>query len=476
MARDLSLLILEDVQTDAELIERELRKAGMRFRSQRVESREQFVEALETFRPDIILADYFLPAFDGLSALGLTRERGLETPFIFVSGAIGEEVAIEALKRGATDYVLKNRLSRLALAVDRALREREESGRLQEAERALRESEERYRSLVELSPDGIVVHRGTEILFINSVGARMLGAEPAEVIGKNILDYLLKDYRQAVLKHIERSMQSTVVHPLEVKAFSETAESSCLEIATSPVTYADRAALQSVLRDVTERKRLEEEVIEISRREQRRIGRDLHDTLGQNLTGIGFLSKALEQRLSSSNLLEEAKEASRITNLVSQCIAQARAFARGLNPLDLSTDGLVTALEELAANTQEIFGIHCSFEQSLNRRVEETTASHLYYIATEAVNNSAKHSGAGHVCIRLDNPDGKVQLTIRDDGSGVPEHVMTGEGLGLRIQEYRARLIGATISIKRHPEGGTILRCLLDAAGPRCEEEAGHER
>jgi two-component system, NarL family, sensor histidine kinase UhpB len=467
MAKDLRILFLEDVETDAELIGRELGKAGLHFRSRRVENREQFVEALEDFSPDLILADYSLPAFDGLSALAITREKGLEIPFLFVSGAIGEEVAIETLKSGATDYVLKNRLSRLALSVDRALRENEERKRLKEAEKALRESEERYRSLIELSPDGIVVHRGREVLFINDVGMRMLGVEPGEVEGQSILAYLLKDYREGALKHFEQSTEGMLVDPFEVRALSATGKMLNLEIATAPVKYAGRAALQSVLRDVTERKRLEKEVIEISRREQRRIGRDLHDTLGQNLTGIGFLSKALEQRLMSSGLGEEAREAERIARLVSQCIAQARAFARGLNPLDLSTDGLVSALEELASNTEQIYGISCSFEHGLSRRLDETTASHLYYIAAEAVNNSAKHSGATQVCIKLSNLDGKLQLMIRDNGVGITNDPLDGEGLGLRIQDYRAKLIGATITTKPHPEGGTVVHCLFDPADPR---------
>jgi two-component system, NarL family, sensor histidine kinase UhpB len=468
MAKELRVLFLEDAANDAELIERELRKAGLRFDSHRVENEEKFLEALDGYRPDIILADYSLPSFDGLTALRITRDRGLEIPFIFVSGAIGEEVAIETLKNGATDYVLKHRLSRLYLSVDRALREKEERERLTQAEEALRESEERYRSLIELSPDGIVVHRVTEVLFINEVGAAMLGIEPDKIGGRNILDSLLADYRQEARRNFERSSsRGTAVRPFEVRARSATGKTLCLEIATAPVKYAEGAALQSVLRDVTERKRLEEEVIEISRREQRRIGRDLHDTLGQNLTGVGFLSKALEQRLASSDLWQEAKEAERITRLVSQCIAQARAFARGLNPLDLSTDGLVSALEELASNTREIFGISCTFEHGFSRRLDETVANHLYYIATEAVNNAAKHSGAKQVCIQLKHIHGKVQLTVRDDGVGIPEEALSGDGLGLRIQEYRARLIGARYSVKRQADGGTVMSCLLDSSPPQ---------
>lgn len=123
MDKKLRILILEDVPADAELMERELCKGGMNFSSERVDTKEAFLEGLKDFEPDLILGDYKLPSFDGLSALEIVQEKCPEVPFIFVSGAIGEEFAIETLKKGATDYVLKDRLSRLVPAVSRALRE-----------------------------------------------------------------------------------------------------------------------------------------------------------------------------------------------------------------------------------------------------------------------------------------------------------------------------------------------------------------
>jgi DNA-binding NtrC family response regulator len=126
MDKELRILMLEDVADDAELTERELRKGGLAFSAKRVETRKAFLEALKDFLPDLILADYSLPTFDSLSALAIVEKECPDTPFIFVSGTIGEDFAIETLKRGATDYVLKNRLSRLVPAVIRALREVEE--------------------------------------------------------------------------------------------------------------------------------------------------------------------------------------------------------------------------------------------------------------------------------------------------------------------------------------------------------------
>jgi signal transduction histidine kinase len=143
----LCILILEDVASDAELIERELRRTKIPFSSRRADSRESFLKELEDFRPDLVLSDYYLPDFDGLAALAICREQYPDIPFILVSGAIGEETAIEAIKSGATDFVLKDKLFRLAYCVARALREVQERAERRQAQQALSESEEELKRL-----------------------------------------------------------------------------------------------------------------------------------------------------------------------------------------------------------------------------------------------------------------------------------------------------------------------------------------
>src|SRR5262245_23911538 len=137
MKKELRILILEDVAAHAELMERELRKAEMEFSAICVATKGAFLAALRDFPPDLILADYSLPSFDGIAALSIAQEQCPAVPFVFVSGALGEELAIETLKQGATDYVLKQRLARLAPAVRRALREAEERAARRQAEVAL---------------------------------------------------------------------------------------------------------------------------------------------------------------------------------------------------------------------------------------------------------------------------------------------------------------------------------------------------
>ncbi len=213
--------------------------------------------------------------------------------------------------------------------------------------------------------------------------------------------------------------------------------------------------------DVTERRELERQILEISDEEQRRIGRDIHDLLGQNLAGIAFLSKVLSQRLAAESS-PEAAQAIEITSLVNQTVAQARAFSRGLCPVEVSEEGLRIALKDVAANVTSVFNIACTFECTLPALVfDNTVAVHLYHIAREAANNAVKHAWPSHVSISLGEQDGNVVLSVRDDGTGLPEDIARGKGMGLRIMRYRADLIGASLSIGRAPGGGTQVTCLL---------------
>ena len=217
----------------------------------------------------------------------------------------------------------------------------------------------------------------------------------------------------------------------------------------------------TVAHDVTERRQLERELLEISERERQRIGYDLHDSLGQHLTGIAFLSKVLAQRLKACHAAEAA-EAAQIVVFVNQAIEQARKLARGLAPVTLETYGLVFALQELATSVEALFHLSCQVRSDHAIHItDHAIAIHLYRMVQESVNNAVQHGKAQHITITLAVLHGCLTLTVHDDGMGFSTVLADQHGMGLRIMHHRARMIGATLEIQRGPQGGTSVICTL---------------
>ena len=215
--------------------------------------------------------------------------------------------------------------------------------------------------------------------------------------------------------------------------------------------------------EMAERERLERELLEISEREQRRIGQDLHDSLCQHLTGTTLAVQVLEEKLAARNL-PEASEANKVVELVEEGINLSRKLAKGLHPVDMEADGLMLALEEYAATSSELFKVSCRFECDLPVLIHDAaTAGHLFRIAQEAVGNAIKHGKARNILIRLDASEEATVLSVKDDGVGLTEPLPKNRGMGLRIMAFRSGMIGGTFNARRDETGGTLVTCELRA-------------
>lgn len=213
--------------------------------------------------------------------------------------------------------------------------------------------------------------------------------------------------------------------------------------------------------DVTERKRLERGLLEISVREQRRIGQDLHDGLGQHLTGTAFMSRVLQQRL-EEHALPEAAAAGKIVRLVNEAIEKTRELSRGLVPVVSGADGLMASLQRFAGEVEDLFGVACRFDCDVPVLLDDVAAAtHLFHIAQESVSNAIKHGRATRVLITLTSHGETGRLSVDDNGTGIGTVPSRDSGMGLHIMNYRASMLGGSLEVRKAPGGapGTSVDC-----------------
>ena len=226
------------------------------------------------------------------------------------------------------------------------------------------------------------------------------------------------------------------------------------------------------VRDISQRKRLERELLEMSERDRRGFAHELHDGLGQQLGGVAYLSNVLREKL-TERAAPEAPDAARIFGLVRDAIEQTRRLSRGLSPIQPEPDGLMNALRDLAAQTTELFHLRCRFTCRKPVLIEDSSlAGHLYRIAQEAVNNALKHAKPARIHLRLRREGNCVSLMVADDGRGIGKISPRRQGLGLHIMQYRASLVRGTLNIQARRGGGTEVLCLA----PSPSRKSGRKR
>jgi PAS domain S-box-containing protein len=322
---------------------------------------------------------------------------------------------------------------------------------------------ERYVDLFENANDMVYTHNSAgRITSINKAGEQLLQRSRGEILSKNIVELLVPEQQSPARDWLAQVLKDKAPPTVEWDFAAPSGQPFKVEISTRLVEQnGHQLEVEGIGRDITERKRLERELLEISNREQRRIGHDLHDGVCQQLVGISYLTESLADRLQEKGAAESA-EVERINYLLNNALLQTRGVARGLFPVRLEENGLVSALEELAANASQLFQLECRFIcEHPPAFVENTIALHLYYIVQEAIANAAKHGKAKSVVITLDPVNDRFVLMVKDDGAGFSANGARQSGMGLRIMDYRARVIGATLEVKSRLGAGTQLTCVF---------------
>ena len=351
----------------------------------------------------------------------------------------------------------------------RDLQQKAMAGEAQQARHtdALRDSAERLRAILETAVEGIITidERGV-IESFNPSAEKIFGYGANEAIGQNVKLLMPEPFRHehdGARKNYPQTGRAKIIGiGREVMGRRKDGAIFPMDLSVSEVKLANRRMFTGFVRDITERKQLEQEIIEVSNREQQRIGQDLHDGLCQELAGIQLMCEVLGQKLSAKSK-SESKQVGEIAEHIREAISHTRKLARGLSPVELEANGFMSALSELAGNVKQLFHIECRFEPAVSVAIRDNVAAtHLYRIVQESINNAVKHGRAKRVVISLKPSGDKIALTISDDGAGFSNEIKKGGGMGLHIMKYRAGVLNAALEVRSAIGAGATVTCIFD--------------
>jgi two-component system, LuxR family, sensor kinase FixL len=322
--------------------------------------------------------------------------------------------------------------------------------------------------ILETMREGIVlVALDGRITFTNPAFDRMFGRKPEELTGTSVLKLFNSRQGQSPMVTLEGLLELHSRGGKRDMLFRRRDGNQFAgEVLSAEIELSGEKRILVVVQDVSERKQLESEIVEIANRERQRLGADLHDGLGQELTGIALMLRSLEQRAASA-AFGAAPELNEIIALVNHAIQSARKMALGISPVTLEPGGLLPALQTLIAWSRSSYDVDVELHLSIRfpLLIGESGAAHLYLIVQEAINNAVRHGRARSIGVTLRTNQAWVSLSITDDGTGIAEAPSRGAGMGLKLMEYRSAVIGGSLRIKRLPEGGTRIHCVCSQIG-----------
>jgi PAS domain S-box-containing protein len=504
MKLPLRVLIVEDSEYDAELLVNELDRSGYHLIVELVDTSATMNAALDKQSWDIIIADYTLPSFNAPAALTLLKEKDLDLPFIIVSGSIGEDIAVRAMKAGAHDYLMKDNLARLVPAVERELREAKERRKRREAEQAVRQNEERFRALIENALDIITVLGTDGIIHYESPSSeKVLGYKTQDLVGKNILDYVHLEDRKNVLNTLKEAVQNpNITLSIEFRFQHQDSSWRLLEaVGKKFLDPSERASIVLNSRDITERKRAEEVRNALLREREVCEGRFnfvsmMSHEFRNPLTTILMASELLknyshktteDQKKRCLNQIElSSKEMTQLLEDI-QSITTAEVGKLELNPQPIELPEFCHKLLEevqILGNDKHLFNFVIKGE-CYPGCMDETLLRH---ILLNLLSNAIKYSpSGGNIQLEISCHQGEVIFQVQDQGIGIHSQdqeklfetfhrgrnvgKIPGTGLGLCIVKRFVDLHNGKIALKSEVGIGTTftvilpLNCQISAEG-----------
>lgn len=473
--KPLRLIIVEDSEDDSLLLLLELQRGGYKPDHIRVETAEELSISLQKKSWDLILSDHSLPSFSAPEALKVLNNSGIDLPFIIVSSTIGEEVAVEAMKAGAHDYISKSNLARLIPVVERALNDADARRERRRAEEALKESEARFRRLLENAPDLIYRVRlvpKLEIEFLSPSVEEFIGYpqeyfydDPASGFGRIHPD------DQALVKSLLNG-ELSFTSPLLIRWIHRDASIVWSEHRNVPLysPEGNLVVIEGIARDITKRilseqqlktshaqiEALSKRILGALEEERARLARELHDELGQALTAVKLDLQLLGDFLQPDKKLQDTLKQS--IELVDYTIGLVRCQSVSLRPPVLDDMGLLPALENMVSGFMNRTGVRLEIDAScISKRLPGHVETALYRCIQESLTNIARHAEAENAMICIEEANEDFLISITDDGIGFdPDKLsISSEHIGLTGMQERVKLLDGKFKIESTPGEGT---------------------
>lgn len=488
----LALLVIEDSLDDYALLMARLNKGGRAIDARRVETRPELEAALASRAWDAVISDHRLPQFTSLEALAIVRAHDRDLPFLIVSGAIGEEVAVEAMRGGADDYLMKDKLGRLEPALSRALEAAASRRRERAAEQARIESEARFGALTANLP-GMVFQleqsaAGLALSYVSEGSRRLFGVSPDSLTSHP--ERWLAQLPRADAASLRRALRRAGTEGADLHWVGQVLAGNdrvrWVELSASGRRIGDgRLVWDGIVTDITPQQEAEAELrasreelrtlathqTRVREQEREAIAREIHDDVGSTLTAIKFELAFLRNALKDDERF--VAPLGRVGQLIDTAILSSTRIMHDLRP-GILDEGVVAALEWQARTFEQRMGIACRFASSHEEiPLASEQAIAVFRICQEALNNVAKYAEARSVEIRLRAAAGRLVMEIGDDGRGIAQADMSRpDRFGLRGMRERALSLGGTVDIRGAPGAGTSITVNIPLARPAAELES----